>query len=98
MMPGPRIQPDSRPRLAPKVRLRFDRHAQRHMLVYPDKGMVLNPSAAAIAELCTGEHTFDAIVERLCTAAAGAPREQVERDARAFLEALSERALLRIEE
>lgn len=92
------IKPGSRPRLAPKVRLRFDRHSQRHMLVYPDKGMVLNPSAAAIAELCTGEHTFEAIVERLCTASGGASREQVERDARTFLEALSERALIRVEE
>ena len=92
------IGPDARPRLAPKVRLRFDKISQRHMLVYPDKGMVLNPSAAAIAELCTGAHTLAEIVDRLHGAAAGCAREDIERDARAFLDALAERALVRFEE
>jgi pyrroloquinoline quinone biosynthesis protein D len=88
----------ARPRLASKVRLRFDRHTRRHMLVYPDKGMVLtNTSAEAIAQLCTGEHTVEAIVERLHAAAGGATREEVERGVHEFLDALLERALIKLE-
>src|SRR5256886_14851966 len=59
------ISTESRPRLASKVRLRFDRKGERYMLLYPEKGLVLNPTAAAIVRLCTGEHTVGAIVERL---------------------------------
>jgi coenzyme PQQ biosynthesis protein PqqD len=88
------IAPVARPCLASKVRLRFDRHAQQHMLVYPEKGMLLNASAAAIAELCTGEHTVAAIVEQLHAADRSANREQVERDVQAFLHALLTRSLL----
>jgi coenzyme PQQ biosynthesis protein PqqD len=91
------IGPLSRPRLASKVRLRFDRHAQRHMLIYPERGMVLNDSAAAIAELCTGEHTLDAIVERLREGRAGATREELARDVQAFLNQLWERALIELD-
>jgi pyrroloquinoline quinone biosynthesis protein D len=88
------ITPDLKPRLAQKARLRFDRHSQRHMLVYPDRGMVLNASAAAILELCTGEHSVDQIVEQLQTRAAGATRTSVARDVHAFLESMLERRLI----
>ena len=47
----------SRPRLAPKARLRFDRKSSRYMLLYPERGLVLNATAADVVQLCTGEHT-----------------------------------------
>ena len=46
------ISLESRPRLAAKVRLRYDRKAERYMLLYPEKGLVLNPTAADVAQLC----------------------------------------------
>ena len=91
------LQPSARPRLAPKVRLRFDRHSQRHMLIYPDRGMVLNPSAAAILELCTGEHDLAAIVGALHARTDGATRIELERDVVAFLESMLERRLIRVD-
>jgi len=90
------IDPRARPRLASKVRLRFDRHSQQHMLVYPDRGMLLNPSAASILELCTGENSLQTIVERLA-AASGGTASQVEADVQSFLGALLERALIRLD-
>ena len=90
------IDPRARPRLASKVRLRFDRHSQQHMLVYPDRGMLLNPSAASILELCSGENSLQAIVEQL-TAASGGAASQVEADVQSFLGALLERALIRLD-
>jgi coenzyme PQQ biosynthesis protein PqqD len=89
------IAKDARPKLATKARLRYDRHGQRYMLLYPDRGMVLNPSAAAIVQLCTGVNTLDEIVAALCTGDGEHARAQVERDVRTFLEALLERALIR---
>jgi pyrroloquinoline quinone biosynthesis protein D len=90
------IPKQSRPQLTSKVRLRFDRHGQKHMLLFPERGLILNQSAAAIARLCTGEHTLEQIVERLQVERAGATREQIESDVQVFIAALLERALIRI--
>jgi len=89
------IARDARPRLASKARLRFDRHEGQHMLIYPEKGMALNAPAAAVAELCTGEHSVEQIVEQLAARHAATPRERVEHDVLAFLEQLAVRGLLR---
>jgi coenzyme PQQ biosynthesis protein PqqD len=89
------ISPTSRPRLAPKARVRFDRRGQQYMLLYPEKGLALNATAAAVVELCTGEHTVEAIVEQLAAKAAGEPRERVERDVLAFLQSMADRGLVK---
>lgn len=91
------IASGARPQLSAKARLRFDRHTARHMLVYPDRGMELNASAAAILELCTGERSVAEIVDLLHARAVGAPREAVERDVCAFLQSMLERRLIRID-
>jgi coenzyme PQQ biosynthesis protein PqqD len=85
---------DSRPRLAAKARIRFDRKTARYLLLYPERGLVLNPTAADIAQLCTGEHTVHSIIERLTEKYAPQPREQVERDVVSFLATLAERGLM----
>ena len=43
---GSAIGTGARPRLAPKVRLRWDRKDGRYMLLYPERGLVLNATAA----------------------------------------------------
>jgi pyrroloquinoline quinone biosynthesis protein D len=86
---------DARPRLAPKVRLRWDRKDERYMLLYPERGLVLNATAADVAKLCTGEHTVAAIIERLAEKYAPHPADAVEREVQAFLHAMVERGLIR---
>jgi coenzyme PQQ biosynthesis protein PqqD len=88
---------EARPRLAPKVRLRLDQKTNRYLLLYPEKGMQLNPTAADIAQLCTGEHTVGEIISRLVEKYSPQPREVIEREVLSFLEALSERALVKVE-
>ena len=88
------ISAESRPRLAPKVRLRFDRKAGQYMLLYPEKGLALNPTAAAIVKLCTGERTVGTIVDQLLADYRAGPRETVERDVFTFFETLADRGLL----
>ena len=83
----------SRPRLARKARLRFDRQSERYMLLYPEKGLVLNPTAADVLQLCTGERRLDEIVA--CLAARhGGDSAAVEREVREFLASMIDRALV----
>jgi len=86
---------DARPRLAPKARLRWDHKDARYMLLYPERGLVLNATAADVVKLCTGEHTVTAIIELLAEKYAPHPRDAVEREVRAFIGAMAERGLLR---
>ena len=65
------------------------------MLLYPERGLVLNPTAADVVQLCTGEHTVAAIIERLAEKYAPHPRGAVEREVLAFLGAMAERGLIR---
>jgi len=87
------ISADTRPRIASKARLRYDRKTERTMLLYPEKGLVLNPTAAEIAKLCTGEHSVAAIVAQLA-AKYGKDAAAIEREVMTFLSALAERGLL----
>jgi pyrroloquinoline quinone biosynthesis protein D len=67
------------------------------MLLYPERGLVLNATAADVVQLCTGEHTVAAIIERLAEKYAPHPREAVEREVLTFLGAMAERGLIRSE-
>jgi len=89
---------NARPKLASKVRLRVDRHTGQTMLLFPEKGMALNSTAAAVAELCTGAHDLTAIVATLAARFPGTSPDVIEREARAFLDALRERGLLEVSE
>ena len=84
---------DARPTLAPKVRLRWDRRAEQYMLLYPERGLVLNATGADIVRLCTGEHTVDGIVAQLAGKYAREP-EAVAREVHTFLTRLAERGLI----
>ena len=87
------ISAESRPRLAAKARLRFDRKASRYMLLYPERGLVLNTTAADVLQLCTGERTVQDIIEELARRY-GHDSPAVEREVMSFLTALTERGLV----
>lgn len=92
------MDPSFVPKLARKARLRFDRHSGGHMIVYPERGLALNPSAAEIAKRCDGTRTVRQITEELTAAITPPPdpsiSERVERDVVAFLEQLASKGLL----
>ena len=84
----------SRPRLNPKVRLRFDRRTGRDILLYPEMGLELNQTATEIVRLCTGEWTVADIARSLTGTYGTSSSIDIERDVRAFLETLASRGLL----
>jgi len=57
------LSADSRPRLARKARLRTDRLTGQTLLLYPEHGLILNASAAAILRLCDGRSIGDIAAE-----------------------------------
>ncbi len=76
---------ESRLVLSRKAKLRVDRLTGETLLLYPEHGLLLNESAAAIVRLCDGREVRD------IAAALDAPLS----DVLALLEALAERGLLK---
>jgi coenzyme PQQ biosynthesis protein PqqD len=87
----------SRPRLATRARLHYDRHTDRHMLLYPEKGLALNATALAILQLCDGALDVSGIAQRLRDGLKHTPLERIEDDVLAFLTDLHQRGLIREE-
>ena len=83
-----------KPRLSPKVRLRFDRRTGRHLLLYPETGLELNDTATAIARLCTGDWTIDDMVDQLAQAYTDVSRVEITQAVREVLGVLFDRGLL----
>jgi coenzyme PQQ biosynthesis protein PqqD len=82
------------PRLAKKARLKLDRHANKYMILYPERGLELNDEAAAIAKKCDGTRSIAAITDDLANEHEGAPREAIQADVVAFVSMLHDRGLL----
>ena len=87
------VSPASRPRLANKARLKWDRHAKQHMLLYPEHGLLLNDSAAAILQLCDGQSTVEQIALQLAEQTGGAA-PKIEADVVAFVTTMLDRGLV----
>jgi pyrroloquinoline quinone biosynthesis protein D len=88
------ISPAARPRLASKAKLRHDKKTGQRVLLYPEKGLLLNATGAAIVSLCTGEHTVAEIVSQLQRDYTDGSVEGLEAEVHAFLSALGERGLI----
>ena len=89
---------DSRVSLARQARLKLDPRTGRQMLLYPEKGLDLNDTAARVAMLCREERAVRDIVDRMVSAAIESPiaRRQIEDEVLAFLRALDDRGLLMV--
>ena len=92
-MPSTALTPTSRARLSPHLRLSFDPVRQRHVLLGPESVTVLNPTGAAILEVCDGR-TLTEVLDTLRRRYAEVPEDEV----RAFLERLAERRAVIVDE
>lgn len=82
-----------RPKLAPKTKLRLDPKTGKHILLYPEKGLLLNPTGTAILQLCTGERALSEIISLLGEQFRAAP-EQLQPEVLTFVKELLDRGLL----
>lgn len=79
-----------RPRLAPHVRLTYDRARGRHVLLTPETVTVLNGTGASILGRCDGRHTVGEIVAEL----RGEYKRVDEGEIGVFLDRLTERRIV----
>jgi coenzyme PQQ biosynthesis protein PqqD len=83
-------------RLAPKARLKFDRHAQKHMILYPERGIVLSATAGDVVALCVEPRAVSAIVETLAQKYDRADHETIQRDVIELLLGLADKGLVEV--
>lgn len=83
------------PKLASKTRLRLDPATGKPTLLYPEGVLLLNPSAAAILELCDGARTMDDIVSVLATRF-NSPETSIRPDVAQCLQELSGKGLVEL--
>ena len=87
------LETQARPRLATKARLQRDRLRDELVLLYPEGVLLLNATAAAVAELCDGQCTVTEIVALLATRFE-MPVDVLSQDVLEYLGQLRERGLL----
>ncbi len=84
----------SYPRIASKARLVRDRHEGGLVLVYPERGLVLDETAADVARRLDGSRTVPAIVEELVALYGEGAREAITSDVDELLASLASRGLV----
>jgi pyrroloquinoline quinone biosynthesis protein D len=89
------IASDARPRLPRGVRLVHNEAQGGWVLLAPERVFKADPIAAEIVKRCTGEATFDAIVDDLASTYQ-APRERIAADAGALLRGLVDKRLMEL--
>ena len=89
------IAPDARPRLPRGVRLAHNEAQGGWVLLAPERVFKADPIAVEIVKRCTGEATFDAIVDDLAKTY-NAPRERIATDVGALLRGLVDKRLMEL--
>ena len=93
-MPTP-LEPAFVPKLAKKARLKHDRHSNKTMILYPERGLELNDAAAEIAKKCDGTRSIATIADELASEHE-AERAVIETDVLAFVSMLRDKGLLEL--
>ena len=84
------------PRLAPHMRLRHDKARDQWTIQAPERSFVLDPVAHAIVSCCDGATGLTAVVDNLCTAFPGAPREVIEKDVMALVQTFVDKSVMQV--
>jgi len=91
----PEISDESRPRLAPHRRLRFDEARKSWTIQAPERVFLLDEIAYAIVSRCDGDRTLAQIVDGLCAVFA-APRNVVAPDVQALVQDFAEKGVMEL--
>ena len=93
---GSALSLEWKPKLASKTKLRLDPKSGKYILLYPEKGLLLNATGAAILKLCTGERTLSWIISAL-TLEFQSEQAKVQAEVLTFVQGLLDRGLLQAE-
>lgn len=89
------ISPEAKPRLPRGVRLVHNEAQGGWVLLAPERVFKADAIAVEIVKRCTGEATFEAIVDDLAKTF-NAPRERIHTDVTALLRGLADKRLLEL--
>ena len=81
----------TRPRLVTGARLQYDEVREEHVLLVPEGVVRLNPTAAAVLELCDGERSLEEIVDILSERYEGADLRD---DVQGLVDGMAQRGLV----
>jgi pyrroloquinoline quinone biosynthesis protein D len=81
----------TRPRLVSGARLQYDDVRDEHVLLVPEGVVRLNPTAAAVLELCDGERSMDEIVGALSARYDGSDLRE---DVQGLVDGMTQRGLV----
>jgi coenzyme PQQ biosynthesis protein PqqD len=82
------------PRLSGKARLRWDARERKYLLLYPERGLLLNEAAHAVVALCDGTHDLERIIDLVAVRFRSLDRMAVGRRVSALLERLEKLGVL----
>lgn len=91
-----RVSLELKLKLASKAKLRLDPKTGKHILLYPEKGLLLNPTGTAILKLCNGERKLSEIVSLLAVEFNSVPAV-LEPEVLGFVQGLLDRGLVQVE-
>jgi pyrroloquinoline quinone biosynthesis protein D len=80
-------------KLAPKCKLRLDPKSGKYILLYPEKGLLLNPTGAAILQRCDGQQPLSAMIAALAQEFHSDP-DVLRAEVLGFVQGLLDRGLL----
>jgi pyrroloquinoline quinone biosynthesis protein D len=86
---------DSKPKLASKCKLRVDPKTDKYMLLYPEKGLLLNATGAAILKRCDGQQSLSVMIGGLA-AEFQSDVDVLRVEVLSFVQALLDRGLLQV--
>jgi pyrroloquinoline quinone biosynthesis protein D len=89
------IANSSHPCLADKVRLKWDAVRSKHLLLFPEGVLVLNPTAREILELCDGRRTCQEIIQTL---GERYQNSAIEGDVKEILQRLADKNFVKVDE
>jgi pyrroloquinoline quinone biosynthesis protein D len=79
------------PALLHGVRLHWDQVRERHVLLYPEGAIALNPTAVTVLELCDGKRTIDDIAAEISKTYNG---DDIRTDVENLINAIAARGLI----
>jgi pyrroloquinoline quinone biosynthesis protein D len=85
---------ESVPRLAPHMKLRFDKARDSWTIQAPERSFMLDPIAHAVVSRCDGVGTVGGVVEDLCRNYPDAPPDVIEADVVKMIQDLADKGVL----
>lgn len=88
------VGPESVPRLAPHMKLRFDKARDSWTIQAPERSFMLDPIAHQVVSRCDGIVTVGGVVEDLCLNFPDAPPDVIEADVIKMIQDLADKSVL----